>query len=94
MPIVNTVKGFAIPIIKQKLDSKFTDDPYKTKCTSLAKYRAVYGGEEYLIHFKYSDVLVIIYVACTYGIGIPLLFPVASLAIAITWVNERIQTAY
>lgn len=94
MPIVNTVKGFVVPIIKQKIDSHFTDDPYKTRSTSLAKYRAIYGGEEYLIHFKYSDALVIVYVACLYGIGIPLLFPIAAIALANTWLNERIQTAY
>lgn len=94
MPIVNSVKGFVVPIIKQKIDSHFTDDPYKTRCTSLAKYKANYGGTEYLIHFKYSDILVIVYVACLYGIGIPLLFPVAALALGVTWVNERIQTAY
>lgn len=94
MPIVNTVKGFVIPIIKQKINSKFTDDPYKTSSTSMAKYKATYGGEEYLIHFKYSDILVIVYVACLYGIGIPLLFPIAALALGITWINERIQTAY
>jgi hypothetical protein len=94
MPIINSVKGFVVPIIKQKIDSGFTDDPYKTRCTSLAKYKANYGGAEYLIHFKYSDVLVIVYVACLYGIGIPLLFPIASLALGVTWVNERIQTAY
>ena len=94
MPVVNTVKGFVVPIIKQKIDSKFTDDPYLTKSTSMAKYKAIYGGEEYLIHFKYSDILVIVYVACMYGVGIPLLFPVASIALYITYINERIQTAY
>ena len=90
MPIVNAVKGFAVPIIKQKIDSKFTDNPYVTRSTTLAKYRSVYGGEEYLIHFKYSDALVIVYVSCMYGVGVPLLFPVGAINLAITWVSERV----
>ena len=90
MPIVNAVKGFAVPIVKQKLDSSFTDDYYRTKCTSLAKYREIYGGEEYSIHFKYSDTLVIVYVSCMYGLGIPLLFPIGALNLGITWISERV----
>jgi len=94
MPLINIVKGFAIPMIKQKLDSKFTDDIYKTKCTSMAKYRAIYGGTDYLIHFKYSDALNITYITCMYGIGIPVLFPVAAMNLGLTLISERIATAY
>ena len=90
MPVVNAVKGFVVPIIKQKIDSKNTNNPYVTRCTSLAKYRSVYGGEEYLIHFKYSDMLVIVYVSCMYGLGIPLLFPIGALNLGITWISERV----
>ena len=90
MPIVNALKGFLVPVAKQKLDSSFTDDQYRTKCTSLAKYKEIYGGDEYLIHFKYSDVLVIVYVSCMYGLGIPLLFPIGALNLGITYISERI----
>lgn len=31
MPLINIVKGWAVPAIKQKLDNKFSGDIYKTK---------------------------------------------------------------
>jgi len=60
----------------------------------MAKYRAIYGGGEYLIHFKYSDALNITYVTCMYGIGIPLLFPVAALNLSLTLMGECLTTAF
>jgi hypothetical protein len=60
----------------------------------MGKFKAVYAGAHYLIHFKYSDMLNITYITMMYGLGIPLLFPVAALNLALTWVSERITTAY
>ena len=67
---------------------------YVTRSTSMAKYKAIYGGEEYLIHFKYSDALNITYITMMYGMGIPLLFPVASLNLALTLYGERFACAF
>ena len=53
-------------------------DRYKTKATSMAKYKARHGGKDYVIHFKFSNVLNIIYITMMYGIGMPLLFPIAA----------------
>jgi len=60
----------------------------------MAKYRNVYGGDEYLIHFKYSDALNITYITAMYGMGIPLLFPIAAMNLGLTLMGERISTAY
>jgi hypothetical protein len=60
----------------------------------MAKYKAAYGGEEYLIHFKYSDALNITYITMMYGMGIPLLFPVAFVNLALTLYGERFACAY
>lgn len=86
MPFVTLTVGFAVPMLKKYLDSKGTDDPYVTKQTSMIKYKMVYQGQDYLIHFKYSDALNVVYVAMTYGLGIPILFPIA----AVTLLNQRI----
>lgn len=94
MPIVGIVKGYIVPKIKAKIDSKNTDNIYVTRCTSMAKYRNVYGGEEYLIHFKYSDALNITYITSMYGLGMPLLFPIAAMNLGLTLMGERISTAY
>ena len=94
MPIVGVCVGFGVPFIKQKLDSKGTHDKYVTKSTNMAKYKSIYGGAEYLIHFKYSEFLNLTYITMMYGLGVPLLFPIAALYMFIAYVCERIMLAY
>jgi len=94
MPIVGVCVGFGVPLVKQKLDNRFTNNVYMSKSTSMGKFKAIYSGVEYLIHFKYSDFLNITYISMMYGLGIPLLFPVASLNFALTWAAERTILAY
>ncbi len=51
----------------------------KTKKTTLQQYVDIYSGPTYFIHYKYSSVLNITFVTFLYGLGIPLLFPVAAI---------------
>ena len=78
LPYVGLVTGFIIPRIKQGLDNKFSGDPYKTKKTAMAAYKDLYSGAEYVIHFKYSGVLNIVYITMMYGMGMPILFVLAA----------------
>jgi len=84
--------------LKQWLDTKHEKDPHRrhfaTKKTARAPYKALYSSGDYVIHFKYSGVLNIVYIAFMYGTGIPLLFPIAGLSIFSQWVNERYNVAY
>jgi hypothetical protein len=52
MPYVGLVTAFAVPALKRKIDNGFTDNVYKTKKTSMALYKALYSGNDYVIHFK------------------------------------------
>ena len=54
----------------------------------------IYAGPEYLIHFKYSDALNVTYITLMYGVGIPLLFPIAALNLFMTYLGERYTVAY
>lgn len=54
----------------------------------------VHAGPNYIIHYKYSGVLNIVYVTMLYGLGLPLLFPIAFLSIFIIYATERYQIAY
>lgn len=94
MPLVQCCVAFVIPYAKRGLDNGFTNDPYKTKKTSIQNFKALYTGVEYLIHFKYSDGLNVSYIAMMYGLGMPLLYPVAALTLSSQWLSERIQIAY
>lgn len=54
----------------------------------------LYSGPEYELHLKYSTLLNFTFVTMMYGLGLPILFPIAAVAYAISWVTERYQMAY
>lgn len=54
----------------------------------------LYAGPDYIIHFKLSGILNVTYVTMFYGLGLPLLFPIALLSYFIFWSVERFQIAY
>ena len=60
----------------------------------MANFKKVYGGGDYVIHFKYSGVLNVVYVTMMYGIGMPILFPIAALNLFNQWICERLVVAY
>jgi len=49
----------------------------------------LYSGPEYKIHFKYSAILNTTYVTMMYGVGMPILFPIAALSYFVFWATER-----
>ena len=67
---------------------------YSTKTNQIYKYMDVYSGPNYIIHYKYSGVLNIAYVTMLYGMGLPMLFPIAFLSFFILYTTERYQIAY
>lgn len=91
MPYVTLTTSFLIPRLKQRMDGKTV---YQTKKTSMAQFKAVHGGADYIIHFKYSNVLNIAYITLMYGLGMPLLFPIAMVNYLNQYFCERIIVAY
>ena len=67
---------------------------YQTKKTNMQTYIDIYSGTEYLIHFKYSGILNVTFVTLMYGIGQPILFPIAFLSYFILYSIERVLIAY
>ena len=67
---------------------------YSTKKKQVYALIELYAGPDYIIHFKYSGILNVTYVTMMYGIGLPLLFPIAVLSYFIFWAVERYQVAY
>jgi len=94
LPYVTLTTGFVIPRLKAYLDSSFTGDAYMTKTTAMAQYINLYSGTDYVIHFKYSTVLNVVYITMMYGVGMPLLFPLAAFNFFNQWITERIIVAY
>jgi len=94
MPYVGLATSFVIPELKRKLDRSFRGDIYKTKKTSYAAYKDLYSGSDYVIHFKYSGILNIVYINMMYGLGMPILFPIAAFNFMNQYICERIIVSY
>jgi len=76
------------------LDRGCSRDPFKTKKTTMLKYKKVYSGYDQLIHFRFSTSLNITFVALMYGLAMPIMWPLASLAIFNQRFAERVQVAW
>ena len=54
----------------------------------------LYTCPDHIIHYKYSGLLNVTYVTFMYGLGLPMLFPIAFISFFIFWLSERWQLAY
>ena len=46
------------------------------------------------MHYKYSALLTIVFVTFTFGYGIPVLFPIAAIAILVLYLVEKTMLYY
>lgn len=76
------------------MDRSWGNDTYKTKKTSMQLYIDLYSGPEYFIHFKYSGILNVTFVTMMYGVGLPILFPIAAFTYFNLYTLERLLVAY
>lgn len=81
MPLIGIIITFAVPLMKQRYNNKNTGDPYITRSHTMMWYKWFNGGSEYMIHFKYSDALNVIFVCLMYGLCMPILFPIAAVTL-------------
>jgi len=60
----------------------------------VTQYIKLYSSSDYLVYSKYSSILTTVFITLTYGVGMPILFPIAAVTFAIMWVQERFFVAY
>jgi len=94
MPVFVHMIVSLIAWLKRKSDKRCKSNEYDTKTTQINQYLDIYLGPEFIIHFKYSNILNVTFVTMMYGVGIPILFPIACLNFSILWMLERYQIAY
>ena len=46
------------------------------------------------MHFKYSSILTIVYITMMYGVGMPILFPIACISFVVLYFVEKILLFY
>ena len=76
------------------LDRNFRCSIYDTKKTTLQQYVELYGGPAFFIHYKYSSILNITFVTMMYGVGLPILFPIAAASIFVLYICEKLMINY
>jgi hypothetical protein len=54
----------------------------------------IYSGPKNPIFFKLANIFKVTFVTMMYGVGLPILYPIAFLSYFIFWVSERHQIAY
>jgi len=65
-----------------------------TVAKTIQAFESVYNGPIFLIHYKYSFILNVSFVAFLYGPGMPFLFPMAFLALFGLYTVERLMIVY
>lgn len=60
----------------------------------MAAFKILWMGGDYVIHFKYSGMLTIAFITMMYGIGMPVLFPIAAVNYFNQYMVERIIVAW
>jgi hypothetical protein len=94
VPWITCTMAFFLPFVKKFMDTKGTMRKFPTKKTGTAPFVALYSGPDYVLHFKYSGVINVVYVTLMSGVGMPLLFPIAAVNLFSQWITERISLAY
>lgn len=79
MPFVALGMAWGMPFVFRLMDVGCSMNPYDTKKTSMTQFKQTWSGQDYIIHFKFANVLNVYYVTLMYGMGLPILFPLAAL---------------
>lgn len=76
------------------MDRSFHFTKMQTKKTTIQQYVELYSGPVFFIHYKYSSILNITFVTMMYGVGIPILFPVAAASLFVLYCMEKLMIHY
>jgi hypothetical protein len=93
-PIAELAMWWTINNLKRLYDRGFTSNVQKTKMPSLVCYVDLYSGPEYLIHYRYSSILLLVSVSLLYGGAMPLLYPISALGFLVLHIQERLLVCY
>ena len=66
----------------------------ETKCDTIQSYVALYGGQPFSVHVRYSNMLNILFMTMMYGAALPLLYPIAMFSFAVLYVQDITLLVY
>ena len=72
----------------------FDEKDLSTKKVTIQQYIELYAGPELQLHFRYATIMNFTFVSFTYGLVLPIMFPIALVAFINLYIVERYQFAY
>ena len=55
-------------------------------------YEEIYTGEEFLLEFRYSQLVTTIYIVMMFSVGMPLLYPIAFISFFVTYWFDKVMS--
>ena len=65
-----------------------------SRTKTIQAFEEIYNGPEFSLHYKYSYIMVVVFVTFTFGAGLPVLFPLAFVSLLLFYTCERLMIAY
>jgi hypothetical protein len=65
-----------------------------TSTSNIQQYINLYSGPKYLMHYKYSAIMNIVFIAMMFGAGMPILFPIAAVSLSCFYCLEKFMLYY
>ena len=93
MPPCELVLFLAIKRVQQSWDqSRFCRKlpPQQTRETNIASYKELYSGLDFEIYYKYSNIILMVWVSFLFAPGLPILFPIGLFGLIVQYVTNRI----
>lgn len=93
-PVIEFFVFFGMRSTFRLMDKRFKPKANTTKKTTIQQYVELYSGPVFFIHYKYSSILNITFVTMMYGLGLPILFPIAALSLFVLFIIEKLMLHY
>lgn len=90
VPYISAIGQYAVRAFKRLIDSGCCKrDAPPTKQLTLQTYIDLHAGPEFNMSLKYSQVMVTVFIAMTFGVGMPALYPIACVQLCAVYALEK-----
>ena len=96
LPWIKALIFFSVSWCKKRKDSGSTASHFipSTKCPTVQQFINMHSGPELKLDLQYSYIFLMVFTTFTYGIALPLLFPICAFGMFNLYVTEKLQFAY
>ena len=100
-PLIEFIGYWALRWLWRAIDQRsfcvtypFKSEENKTNSKTLQAFDGIYAGPIFLIHWKYSFILNVVFICSLFGPIMPILFPIGLCSLIVLYVVERLMLAY